>query len=76
MDPSEYYIEGGQLFDAQELRQLATDEAQLVDHIRESTYGDELDDALGILEDAETLIEFEHALDAALLEYADTLSNR
>jgi V/A-type H+-transporting ATPase subunit C len=76
MDPSEYYIEGGQLFGEQELRQLATDEAQLVDHIRESTYGDELDDALGVLEEASSLIEFEHALDAALLEYADTLSNR
>jgi V/A-type H+-transporting ATPase subunit C len=76
MDPSEYYIEGGQLFDAATLRQLATDESQLIDHIRESTYGDELDDALGVLDDAERLIEFEHALDAALLEYADTLSNR
>jgi len=76
MDPSEYYIEGGRLFDESDLRQLATDEAQLVEHIRESVYGDELDEALGVLEDAASLIEFEHALDAALLEYADTLSNR
>jgi len=76
MDPSEYYIEGGRLFDEQELRQLATDEAQLVDHIRESIYGDDLNEALGVLEEAASLIEFEHALDAALLEYADALSNR
>jgi V/A-type H+-transporting ATPase subunit C len=76
MDPSEYFIEGGRLFDEQELRQLVTDESQLVEHIRESTYGDDLDDALGTLAEAESLIEFEHALDAALLEYADTLSNR
>jgi V/A-type H+-transporting ATPase subunit C len=76
MDPSEYYIEGGQLFDADELRQLVATEDQLVDHIRTSTYGDDLDAALDTLEDAESLIEFEHALDAALLEYADALSNR
>jgi V/A-type H+-transporting ATPase subunit C len=76
MDPSEYYIEGGQLFDADELRQLVANEDQLVDHIRQSTYGDDLDAALDVLEEADSLIEFEHALDAALLEYADTLSNR
>ena len=39
-------------------------------------YGDDLDDAFDVLAGAESLIEFEHALDAALLEYADTLSNR
>jgi V/A-type H+-transporting ATPase subunit C len=76
MDPAEYYIEGGQLFDADELRQLVTDEEQLVEHVRTSTYGDDLDEALAVLEEADTLIQFEHALDAALLEYADTLSNR
>jgi len=76
MDPSEYYIEGGELFDAAELRQLVTNEDQLVEHIRTSTYGDDLDEALDTLADADSLIEFEHALDAALLEYADTLSNR
>jgi V/A-type H+-transporting ATPase subunit C len=76
VDPSEYYIEGGRLFDEDELRQLVANEEQLVERVRESTYGDDLDDALGVLEDAESLIEFEHALDAALLEYADTLSNR
>jgi V/A-type H+-transporting ATPase subunit C len=76
MDPAEYYIQGGELFDAAELRRLITDEEGLVEHVRTSTYGDDLDEALGVLESAETLIQFEHALDAALLEYADTLSNR
>jgi V/A-type H+-transporting ATPase subunit C len=76
MDPADYYIDGGRLFDRADLRELVADEDLLVDHIRESSYGDELDDALGVLDDAESLIEFEHALDAALLEYADTLSNR
>jgi len=76
IDPAEYYIEGGRLFDESELRQAAGNAGQLVEFVRESTYGDDLSEALEVLEDAETLIEFEHALDAALLEYADKLSNR
>jgi len=76
MDPADYYIDGGRLFGADELRQLVNNESQLVERVRASTYGDDLDDALEVLADAESLIEFEHALDVALLEYADHLSNR
>ncbi|WP_424002498.1 V-type ATP synthase subunit C [Haloarcula salina] len=76
VDPSEYFIEGGQLFDAQEVAQLSTNLDQLVSAVRESKYGDDLDQALSALEDAENLLDFERALEAALLEYADRLSNR
>ncbi|MFB6308429.1 MAG: V-type ATP synthase subunit C [Haloarculaceae archaeon] len=76
LDPSEYYIEGGRLFDEAELRQLVGNVDQLVQRIQEGPYGDDLDEAIEAFEDAETLIEFEHALDAALLEYSDRLSNR
>jgi len=76
VDPSEYFIEGGQLFDAQEVAQLSTNLDQLVSAVRESKYGDDLDAALSALEDAENLLDFERALEAALLEYADRLSNR
>jgi len=76
VDPSEYYIDGGKLFNRQSLAQLTTNVEGLVAAVRESRYADELDTALSDLEDAENLIEFERALDAALLEYADTLSNR
>ncbi|WP_262180020.1 V-type ATP synthase subunit C [Haloarcula laminariae] len=75
-DPAEYYIDGGKLFDEQSLAQLATNVDGLVTAVRESTYGSDLDSALSDLEDAGSLVEFERALDAALLEYADTLSNR
>ena len=75
VDPAEYFIEGGELFDPDELRALAGDADQLVEHLRESTYGEELSSAIDDLEAAESLIEFEHALDAALLEYTDHLSN-
>jgi len=74
LDPTEYYIEGGTLFDATELKQLVGSFTDLVDHIRESKYGDELSSALKDLDEADSLIQFEHALDAALLEYSDQLS--
>jgi V/A-type H+-transporting ATPase subunit C len=76
IDPSEYFIRGGRLFDGSELRQLATSIDELVARIRESPYGDELNEVLDELEDADSLISFEHTLDAALLEYSDRLSNR
>ncbi|WP_277553686.1 V-type ATP synthase subunit C [Halobaculum limi] len=73
IDPSEYFIEGGVLFSAAELTQLASNTDELVQRIRESRYGDELSSALSELEEADSLIAFEHALEAALLEYADSL---
>ena len=73
LDPSEYFIDGGVLFTAAELQQLASNTDELVARIRESRYGDQLSDALNELEEAESLIGFEHALEAALLEYADSL---
>jgi len=76
LEPADYYIDGGRLFDESEVRQLSGNTDQLVEHVRSSVYGDDLEAALEVLESAESLIEFEHALDAALLEYADTLSNR
>jgi V/A-type H+-transporting ATPase subunit C len=74
IDPSEYFIEGGRLFSASEIAQLAGNTDELVARIRDSTYGNDLDDALDELERADSLIGFEHALDAALLEYSDHLS--
>jgi V/A-type H+-transporting ATPase subunit C len=75
VDPEEYYIDGGTLFKQSELGQLVENRSELVTRIRESRYGDELSRALDELEDAESLIGFEHALDRALLEYSDHLSH-
>ncbi|ELY65455.1 V-type ATP synthase subunit C [Natronococcus jeotgali] len=76
LDPASYYIEGGVLFDESELSRLVGNYDELVDHIAENKrYGDRLSAALDRLRDADSLIQFEHALDAALLEYADTLSS-
>lgn len=74
VDPAEYFIDGGALFDRKEVGQLVADRSALVSRIRESKYGDDLSRALDELEDAESLIGFEHALDRALLEYSDHLS--
>jgi len=76
IDPADYYIEGGQLFDGEELRQLATNVDELVEVVRASTYGDDLSVAVEELESADSLIRFERALEAALLEYSSKLSNR
>jgi len=73
IDPSEYFIEGGRLFTAGQLNALASNVDELVAAIRESTYGDDLDDALAEFEQADSLISLERALDAALLEYSDRL---
>ncbi len=75
IDPAEYYIDGGVLFSAEQLRALAQNPEELVQHIRDSRYGDELSSALTELQEADSLVAFEHALEAALLEYADTLGH-
>lgn len=75
MDPTEYFIEGGALFTAQELRRLVNDLDELVTYLRDSRYSGQLRGALEDLETAESLIQFEHALDAALLNYADRLAS-
>ena len=73
VEPSEYFIEGGRLFTTGQLNALASNVDELVATIRESTYGDDLDDALEEFEQANSLISLERALDAALLEYSDRL---
>ena len=73
LDPAEYFIDGGDLFDRETLSRLARDLDELVDYIADSDYGDELGPALRELEEADSLIAFEHATDVALLKYGDRL---
>ena len=75
IDPTEYYIDGGRLFGEAELGRLASNPEELVQRIRESPYGEQLEEALDELADAESLIGFERALDAALLEYSERLGH-
>jgi V/A-type H+-transporting ATPase subunit C len=75
IDPAEYYISGGSLFSASELATLAQNPDELVSRIRDSKYGDELDEALDELDEADSLIGFERALETALLEYARGMGN-
>ena len=76
IDPEEYFIEGGGLFGAGEVAGLAANMGELVERLRESTYGDQLEAAIAELEDADSLVGFERGVEAALLEYSGTLSNR
>ena len=73
IDPAEYYIEGGSLFRSNELTQLVGSVEELSAAIRESSYGDDLSEALTGLETADSLVAFERALDVALLEYSRSL---
>ncbi len=73
IDPAAYFIEGGDLFTRDTLGRLARDLDELVEYIADSQYADELGPALRELEEANSLIAFEHATDAALLAYGDRL---
>ncbi len=75
IDPGEYFIDGGRLFTAAEVSSLVSNIDELVARLHESHYGDELAGALEELNGDGSLIAFERALDAALLEYADHLSH-
>ncbi|MGQ4556723.1 V-type ATP synthase subunit C [Halobellus sp. GM3] len=75
IDPADYYIDGGSLFNASDLATLAQNRDELVTAIRESKYGDDLSEALDELESTESLIGFERALEAALLKYTGALGN-
>ncbi|MFB6163977.1 MAG: V-type ATP synthase subunit C [Haloarculaceae archaeon] len=74
IDPAEYFIEGGRLFSPEELSALAGNLDELVARLSASNYADELTAAIDRLESADSLIQFEHALDEALLSYSDHLS--
>ena len=73
LDPAEYFIEDGTLFTRDTLARLARSVDELVEHIGESEYADDLGPALRDLEESDSLIEFEHAADTALLAYGDRL---
>jgi V/A-type H+-transporting ATPase subunit C len=75
IDPGSYFIDGGRLFSASEMTTLVANTDELVTRIRESTYGDQLSEALDELEAADSLIDFERALEAALLQYSRRLGN-
>ncbi len=75
IDHSEFFIEGGVLFDRADIQSLLTEPGALADHIAESRYGERLADALVAVREAESLIAFERALEAAILEYSDRLAN-
>ena len=75
IDPGGYFIEGGRLFSASEMTTLVANTDELVTRIRESIYGDQLSEALEELEAADSLIDFERALESALLRYSQQLGN-
>jgi len=76
VDVGEYYIEGGKLFSADELRRLVGNREELVNALRESEYGEKLEEAIETLEETGSLVEFDRALEKVLIEFAGTMKNQ
>ena len=74
VDVGEYFIDGGRLFSAEEIGGLAGNTNELIARLRDSAYGERLAGPLDDLEDAESLIGFERALEEVLLAYSNRLS--
>ncbi|MFB6094568.1 MAG: V-type ATP synthase subunit C [Halanaeroarchaeum sp.] len=75
VDPGEYFIDGGALFDDTEMQSLVSNRDELLARLRESRYGEDLDAALDALVAGGSLIAFERSLDGALVAYGDHLSH-
>ncbi len=75
LEPEAYFIEGGSLFEADELAGLIRNPETLVARIRDSDYGRQLSGSLDGLQEADSLMEFERALEAVLLKYSRKLGN-
>ncbi|TQQ82529.1 V-type ATP synthase subunit C [Halonotius roseus] len=75
IDPGAYFIDGGRLFSASEMTTLVENTDELVTRIRESRYGKKLSEPLDELEAADSLIDFERALEGVLLRYSKQLGN-
>jgi len=76
VEVGEYFIEGGDLFSRDELERLVSNREELVEALRDSEYGDSLEDAAEALEDSGSLSEFDRALDRLLIEFAGSMTNR
>ena len=75
IDPGAYFIDGGRLFSASEMTTLVQNTEELITRIQESGYGKRLSEPLNELETADSLIDFERALEAVLLRYSRQLGN-
>lgn len=76
LDVGEYFIEGGDLFSRGDLERLVQNREELVNALRESEYGDRLEGAIDALEETDSLVEFDRALDRLLVEFAGSMTNR
>ncbi|MGK2230653.1 MAG: V/A-type H+-transporting ATPase subunit C [Methanobacteriota archaeon] len=76
VDVGEYFIEGGDLFSRSELERHVENREELVEALRGSEYGNELEEAIDELEETGSLVEFDTALDKLLMEFAGSMTNR
>ncbi|XGI82793.1 ATP synthase A1 subunit C [Halorutilales archaeon Cl-col2-1] len=74
VDISDYFIEGGKAFSEDDLKRLSGNREELLNALRESEYGDRLEDAINALEEAGSLTEFDEAIDRVLMGYSQRMT--
>ncbi|MDY6774800.1 MAG: ATP synthase A1 subunit C [Halobacteria archaeon] len=74
VDISDYFIEGGKVFSEDDLKRLSGNREELLNALRESEYGDRLEDAITSLEEAGSLTEFDEAIDRVLMGYSQRMT--
>ena len=75
VDPDDYFVEGGDLFDRDELARLAENREELLNALRDSGYGAMMEDAIEALEETDSLVAFDRALDRLLVQYSERMTN-
>lgn len=73
IDPEPFFLEGGRLFDAADMKRLVNDPDLLVETIRDSRYGDELEHALEAFSDGKSMNEIEREMERVLVTFSDRL---
>ena len=77
VEVDDYFIEGGAWFKDKETLVSWTENAdELISALRESEYGNILEDAIDDLEESDSLVEFDKALDKLLIDYSQRMTNQ
>ncbi len=76
LDVEDYFVEGGGLYTVEEISRLVGNREELVESLRRSRYGEDISDAIDALEQGESLVEFDRALDSLLMGFAQKMSYR
>ncbi len=75
-DLDDYFVEGGDRFRREQLSRLVGNREELVEALRASRYGGEITEAVDALEEGESLVELDRALEELLIDFAQKMTYR